>query len=187
MSNQSQPTTSTESLNSSLVPISQTTAISEASPSNSMSILTDGLPTWFVGEGVQGLVTTIDLSTEDGRLSALDCKHAQGVPLMDRINLEFDLVNVLAFPVRIQKPEGEILDAVRLHLITAKGEVLTTCSPSVRSVLIGYMAAYKMKSFDPPLKLVAVKRKGTGPHAYLSLERVQVPAVVNGNGQKPKK
>lgn len=186
MSNQSQPNTSTESENSVNPSSSGLIPLPPQQPSSPVALLTDGLPTWFSDDGVTGVLTTIDVSTNDGKLAVMEAKLAPGTPLSDVVGRPFLLENILAFPVKIQRDEGEIIDSVRIHLVTPEGTVYTTCSVGVRDSVRLIFSLYGMKPFTPPIRVVCNKHKAKKAGHFLVLNVLRSDADVPKEPRKTK-
>lgn len=126
------------------------------------------------------IVTSLDVTNEDDNYVILGALAAADFQIDDVLGKTLEIQHYLAHEVQLVKPDtGEVFTAVRLVLITPKGDTYSTCSKPFTDLFRAVLAMKFKPPWEPPLRLEVFKAKrssmsaGKKPGGYLQFKLIK--------------
>lgn len=97
--------------------------------------------------------------SRENAVAIYNAVNGEGENLTDHLNEIIEVENIVAFPVKFTDDDGEILETLRLSLVTPSGECYSTVSSGVFSSLEKIIGIVGTAPWTPALKVKAVEIK----------------------------
>jgi len=133
------------------------------------------IPNAWAGKHVPGqVVTTIDTSTPAGKLKVMNLMLDKSDGLNDMTEMEFFVSDVTIFTKMVTSEEtGEHVPLLHIVLSGPNGTALSTSSPYVLGDLNKISGFFRPLPWNPPMRLIAHKKKSAKGRMYLNLSVVE--------------
>lgn len=99
--------------------------------------------------------TIPDDGTRENKIKIYNALNGDGENLTDHFNEKLNIENIVAFPVKFIDDDGEIVETLRITLVTDTGETYSTVSSGVLSSLQKIMAIVGSAPWTPCITVVA--------------------------------
>ena len=146
------------------------------------------LADWGFTPQQTGVITSLDMTTIEGRMLAFKMSQGNGRKADDVANLEMEVVGYFITAIQLESEEGEILTVPLTRLVHPDGTWTQTTGKKVCKDLMGYSLLVRQAPWNPPMRCKLVKMPSKkNPGGYHSLQILDGAEVLQQPASKGRK
>lgn len=112
----------------------------------------------FSGRNVQLYSSIQDDGTRESKIKIYNAMNETTGKLSDQVNITLEISDLVAFPVEIVTEDGELVNAMRIILVTPDGDTYASVATGVYSSLQKIIGIVGPAPWNPPLKLTPINQ-----------------------------
>ncbi len=146
------------------------------------------LADWGFAPQQTGVITSLDMTTLEGRMLAFKMSQGNGKKADDVANLEMEVVGYFITAIQMESEEGEVITVPLTRLIHPDGTWTQTTGKKVCKDLMGYAMLVRPAPWSPPMRAKLVKMPSKkNPGGYHSLEILDGIETVRQSAKRGRK